>query len=121
MRVCTWSTLVDADSPGHRPAEEYLTQWAESKGFSPVQAQGLLCNEQVYTISARKKLELTKEYNANAGQKYNASRQQLSAAEQNHAPSVGMLKVQLNPMHPPTGSKSLLCKQGAVLMTDVCS
>lgn len=101
MRTRSWEHFGgrDADLPGHRPAETELLEWAETNSFTPVQAQALLCTEQVYTLSARKKLELTREYCANAVQKYSNSRKRLTADEQHHMPSVGMLKVQLNPMH----------------------
>ena len=79
--------------------EDELLQWAESKQFSPVQAQALLCSDQVYSNTARKKLEFTREYSANAVQKYNNSRKQLTEEEKLHTPAVSMLKVQLNPMH----------------------
>ena len=101
MRKRSWEHFGgrDTDAIGHRPTEDELTQWAESKGFTPTQAQALLCTEQVYTVSARKKLELTREFSANAVQRYNSSRKRLAADEKDHTPTVGMLKVQLNPMH----------------------
>ena len=55
--------------------------------------------DQVYSNTARKKLEFTREYNANAVQKYNNSRKQLTEEEKLHHPAVGMLKVQLIPLH----------------------
>ena len=71
------------------PLESDLLLWAEGRGFVPVQAQALLCDDKVYTPSYRKRLLIPHEFEPGAVQGYNKTA----------ADKVTPLKVFLNPMH----------------------
>lgn len=88
--------MLEDEQPGYVPSESDLEQWAESAGFTSIQAQALLCNGDIYPASYRKRLELCKELMASAVQKHNANRKKPGAEPQQ---AVTMIKCQLNPMH----------------------
>lgn len=101
MPLKTWQNFGgrDADQPGYRPAENDLQSWAAAENFTAEQAQAVLCSDDVYSASFRKRLEVPKELCAHAVQRHNKHRRSLSVSEQEQIPSVGMLKFFVNPMH----------------------
>jgi len=93
MTPDSWDTFGGREDsqPGSNPQESLLTSWALQKGFVPVQAQALLCAEQLYAPSYRKRMLIPHELRPGLCQEFNKT---VAKAEK-----VTPLKVFLNPMH----------------------
>ena len=106
MAPDSWDTFGgrEISSDPLAPQESVLLSWALQKGFEPVQAQALLCHEQLYAPSYRKRMLIPHEFRPGACQEYNKT---VGKVEK-----VTPLKVFLNPMH--------LLVQQAYLEDQVC-
>ena len=87
---------MEDEQQGYLPTESQLEEWANKAEFSSVQAQALVCSNDIYPASYRKRLEISKELMASGVQKHNANRKKASAEGQ---PAVTMIKFFVNPMH----------------------
>ena len=88
--------VLEDEQQGYLPTESQLEEWANKAEFSSVQAQALVCSNDIYPASYRKRLEISKELMASGVQKHNANRKKASAEGQ---PAVTMIKFFVNPMH----------------------